>query len=257
MAKKKTLKARAAAASAKRPGLAKAAKIAFKTTPIGAGLAVGKKLVKTKVGAKVAAKVKAAPKKVLKGAAKLGFKALLPVKPLLKNAVKRKGAAPENNIDKLALQFYRLVLGKSVSSFEYTGSEHLDPVSVSIVVKAVLDWIKKIQAKKKAGQPLTSEEAAAAKEIELSADAADKIKEEVTTGETPMPGAPSEEPGAAKMIVGTDGSIGTDPDPSQTGEPGEGREIQAGEGKGPDLKKIGIIVLVLVAIGYLLTRKKS
>lgn len=128
-------------------------------------LDVVKKIAKghTKVFKKVAAvhkkvgkKVIAAHKKVGKAVVKITKKlislpALLPLKPVMAKALKKKGVEPPKDLEKLARKFYDVIVRKK-SSFEYANPDanHIAPI-VAIIPPIIKFITTIIQKKKKTG----------------------------------------------------------------------------------------------------------
>jgi hypothetical protein len=117
---------------------------------------------------------------------------LLPYAPFMKIAVKKKGATPEKKIIPLAKQFMQLVVKSDNSStyemayyeclseqqnYEGNQTEHLVE-DIGSIIKLVVEWIKKAQAKKQSGQPLTELEESALNEAEKIKEVEKKINEE-------------------------------------------------------------------------------
>lgn len=115
--------------------------------------------------------LKKATEKVKKAAKKMGaaaaFAPLLPFKGAMKKALKRRGVAAPNKMDELAKVFYTNVL----QSKKYEGEfQHVEPVTVSLIVSAVLSFFKDMM-KKKAEGTASPEELALAKDADESAEA--------------------------------------------------------------------------------------
>lgn len=129
-----------------------------------------------------------------KGANAALFIPLLPLRLVMVTALKKKGVSnPPSDIGELAHMFYtRIVKGQNTYSFEESKMFNTDNVdnysnivgeeTIVLIVKEVIAYIKKIRAKKEAGQPLNAEEQAI-EEIASKEEA--KIEQEVATAEAP------------------------------------------------------------------------
>jgi hypothetical protein len=102
-------------------------------------------------------------KEKIKGAVKkVGYARLIVFKPVLVQALKKKGAkvSLSTKMEVLVPMFKDVVIDKkAVLNYEdYDCLEHVGADEVEMVVGLILDFIKKLKAKKDAGEPLTPEE---------------------------------------------------------------------------------------------------
>lgn len=96
---------------------------------------------------------------------------LVPLIPVMKTMLKKKGIAAPSGLENLANTFYQVIILKKpdVKKFD------LDPVTLGIIVSAIVKFVQSIIDKKKAGQKLTPEEEAAAAELTTTVN---KLEEE-------------------------------------------------------------------------------
>jgi hypothetical protein len=102
-------------------------------------------------------------KGAVKGAAaKLGYSKLLVFKPVLVAALKKKGAkvSMSTKMEVLVPMFKDVVIDKKavLNYDDYNCLEHVGADEVELVVQMVLDFIKKLKAKKDAGEPLSKDD---------------------------------------------------------------------------------------------------
>lgn len=169
------------------------------------GLKTAVQNVKTKVKTatkKAGETIKTAVKSVKDEAIKLAKKGanaglfipLLPLRVVMVTALKRKGVSnPPKDIGELAHMFYtRVVKGQNTYSFDESKLYNTDNVdnysnivgedAIIMIVKEVIAYIKKIRAKKEAGEPLNSEEQAIE---EIASKEEEKIENTVATADAP------------------------------------------------------------------------
>jgi hypothetical protein len=113
-------------------------------------------------------------------AQKLGYSKLLVFKPVLVQALKKKGAkvSMSTKMEVLVPMFKDVVIDKKavLNYDDYNCLEHVGADEVEIVVQMVLDFIKNLKAKKDKGEPLS-------KEDEDVLDGAEKEAEKEMKGE--------------------------------------------------------------------------
>lgn len=125
------------------------------------------------------------------------FALLLPLMPLMKGVLKAKNITPFTDIESLSLQFYNEIVKKNDYDevlMTDDGSnimvaaeppkkvynvKDVDPVTIGIIVNAVITWVKNAQAKKAEGAQLTKAQEAAAK----LAEAAEKEGKQIVVDE--------------------------------------------------------------------------
>lgn len=100
-------------------------------------------------------KLKEIGHKIKDKASKAKLAMLAPFIPVMKAMLSKRGLNPENSLDDLAHQFYRVIIkGETyVKNFE-----NFDPVTISVIVSAIVSFIKGIIEKKKQGKQLSNEE---------------------------------------------------------------------------------------------------
>lgn len=144
------------------------------------------------VADKVSDKVETAVKKAVKT---IGWSTLSPFMPLMKKALKNKNIAFASNasISDIAQKFYyNVVLNDSYESqlhfghsddvfyIDYDKVDSIDPVTISIIITAIIAFIQSLQKKKKAGEPLTKSQL----EIAQMADRVDAEMDRMIDDET-------------------------------------------------------------------------
>jgi hypothetical protein len=107
-------------------------------------------------------KIKTIKEKIKGAAKKVGYARLLVFKPVLVQALKKKGAkvSMSTKMEVLVPMFKDVVIDKKavLNYDDYNCLEHVGADEVELVVQMVLDFIKKLKAKKDAGEPLSPEE---------------------------------------------------------------------------------------------------
>lgn len=98
---------------------------------------------------------------------------LLPFKGLMFAALKAKGVkTPNNDISTISRAFFQVIIKKQPYVASNYEEENIDPVTISMIVKTVINFIKGLKKKKEEGEVLTGEE-------ETILNDAEKIAEEV------------------------------------------------------------------------------
>jgi hypothetical protein len=136
---------------------------------------------------------------------KAKFKLLIPFKPAMVVALKAKKVPVKitDSIESVAQKFYNKIVKKSNfednygyhgMKYNYEQDRHLDfdsidPVTVSVIISAIVNWFKKKKEEKDAGMPLSEGEQKAVTIGENVQEQANQFQKDITeekTGETLM-----------------------------------------------------------------------
>lgn len=134
---------------------------------------------KGKIGKKITDKIKKVAEKV--GADDAVFLPLLPFKKAMKRRIEKAGVKPKSNkIKDIAQSFYDVVV-KKTKGFE---EQNIEPVTMTLIVSAIVSFFKAVNDKKKAGNA-SADEMEMAMDVEDGIEAAedydeDELKEETT-----------------------------------------------------------------------------
>ena len=100
-------------------------------------------------------KLKEIGNKIKNKASKAKLAVLAPFIPVMKAMINKRGLTPESSLDDLAHQFYTVIIKNETYTKNF---ENFDPVTVSVIVSAIVSFIKGIIQKKKEGKQLSNEE---------------------------------------------------------------------------------------------------
>lgn len=174
------------------------------------------------IGKKVVDKVKKAAEGVKKTAKKVGGKVsnaalsaaiapLLPLKPAMKKMLNKKGVTYGNKFSDVVEAFAKTFLPKkNFESVDAEGKplESLDPVTISIIVKAIFSFFKSIKDKKEAGK-LSKDEEEIAESMDEGADALAEMDDEDAENELIYSSSTKKikrSPGETPTKIGTSGN---------------------------------------------------
>jgi hypothetical protein len=150
--------------------------------------------------------------KVAKGAALLPL--LVPIVPVMQKALKAKGVKPVKGVQKLAEQFYTVVVKKQ----SHFASDHFLPLAA--IVPPIIDFVKNAIGKKKAGiKPSDPAEKAVA-------DSGEQVLEKLET-KAVIEGVKEEQINAASSAPGSNIKVPDEmPDNSGVAEPAQKRKAE-------------------------------
>ncbi len=115
-------------------------------------------------------------KKIGKVIKRAPYAVLLPLRPVLRKAVERKGVSTKKmKIDELAKQFYNLVVVKeSKGTYELVDydpdTDNIDPITITAVVSAIVGFVKSLKRQKDEGKELTPAQESIADGVEKVQD---------------------------------------------------------------------------------------
>lgn len=148
---------------------------------------------------KAVTRVKDTARKIVDKAKQIGgFAILAPISPVLKAGLRARGLSTSGTLQEVAIRFYNEVVRKnSYDEFNTFGSfydnveqaqepevkiNNIEPATISIIVTAIVSFVKKLKAKKEQGEPLTKTQ----QKIVDTSDTLNKEIEEVAKDEIEM-----------------------------------------------------------------------
>lgn len=128
-----------------------------------------------------------------KGANALLYAPLLPLRIIMTTALKNKGVTnPPKDIGELGFMFHkRVIKGENTYSFDeaslYNSDNvdnynHIEPATITVIVTAIVNWVKKIKEKKENNQPLDKEEQVVAEKID---EVEKELDQKIETADAP------------------------------------------------------------------------
>lgn len=119
---------------------------------------------------------------------------LLPLRLIMTTALKNKGVTnPPKDIGELAFMFHkRVIKGENTYSFDEASlynsdnvdnyNHFIEPATITVIVTAIIQWVKKIKEKKDNNQPLDKEEQVVAEKID---EVEKELDQKIETAEAP------------------------------------------------------------------------